>query len=120
MHIAVVVALRHGITWQTLNTVLRRVSGFMNGVVGGRQHMQSLTFEIFKGEDRVGEGFVLYRPDRPLLSLKGANLVARAAPSLNLSTVDAIHYKIPETNTKLIFGFFGTFPEVPTKKVLLI
>ena len=107
VHIGVAAALRHGITWQLLNTVLRRVSSFMNGVVGGRQHMQALTFEISKGGDRVGEGFVLYRPDPPVLSLKDANLVARAAPSLELSTVNATHYKIPETNTKLIFGFFG-------------
>lgn len=111
VHIGVGAALRHGITWQILNTVLRRVSNFMNGVVGGRQHMQALTFEISEGGDRVGEGFVLYRFDPPLLSLKDANdtefLVARAALSLNLSTVNAIHYKIPDTNTKLVFGFFG-------------
>ena len=107
VHIGVAAALRHGVTWQLLNTVLRRVSGFMNGVVGGRQHMQALTFEISKGGDRVGEGFVLYRPDPPLLNLKDAILVARAAPSLELSTVNATHYKIPDTNTKLVFGFFG-------------
>ena len=111
VHIGVAAALRHSITWQLLNTVLRRVSGFMNGVVGGRQHMQALTFEISKGGDRMGEGFVLYRPDPPLLSLKDANergrLVARAAPSLSLSTVNATHYRIPNTDTNLVFGFFG-------------
>ena len=113
VHIGVAAALRDAITWQLLNTVLRRVSGFMNGVVGGRQHMQALTFEISEGEggDRVGEGFVLYRPGPPLLSLQDANetelLVARAAPSLELSTVDAIHYRIPDTNWKLVFGFFS-------------
>ena len=113
--IGVVAALRHGITWQILNTVLRRVSGFMNGVVGGRQHMQALTFEISRGGDRVGEGFVLYRPGHPLLGLKDNEtepLVARAAPSLNLSTVNATHYQIPDTNIKLVFGFFGdTIPD---------
>ena len=107
VHIGVAAALRHGITWQLLNTVLRRVSGFMNGVVGGRQHMQALTFEISKGGNRVGEGFVLYHPDSPVPSLKDAILVARATPSLELSTVNATHYIIPDTNTKLVFGFFG-------------
>ena len=111
VHVGVAAALRHSITWQTLDTVLRRVSGFMNGGVGGRQQMESLTLEIFKGGDRVGEGFVLYRPDAPLLNLKDPNeielLVARAAPSLDLSTVNSTHYIIPHTNTKLVFGFFG-------------
>ena len=112
VHIGIAAAQRHGITWQILNTVLRRVSDFMNGVVGGRQHMQPLIFEIFKGGDRVGEGFVFYRSDPPQLSLNDADLVARAARSLNLSTVNAIHYKIPDTNTKLVFGFFGdTIPD---------
>lgn len=108
VHIGVVAALRHGITWQILDTVLRRVSDFMNGAVGGRQHMQALNFEVSKGGNRVGEGFVLYRPNPPLFRLKDANdtelLVSR---SLNLSTVNAIHYRIPDTNTKLVFGFFG-------------
>ena len=102
VHIGVAAALRRGITWELLNIVLRRLSGFMNGVVGGRQHMQALTFEVSKGGDRVGEGFVLYRPDPPRLSLK-----ARAAPSLELSPVNSTHYRIPNTNTKLVFGFFG-------------
>ena len=102
VHIGVAAALHHGITWQLLDVVLRRVSGFMNGVVGGRQHMQALTFEVTKGGDRVGEGFVLYRPDPPRLSLK-----ARAAPSLELSPVNSTHYRIPNSNTKLVFGFFG-------------
>ena len=113
VRIGVAAALRHGITWQLLNVVLRRVSGFMNGAVGG---MQALTFEISKSGDRVGEGFVLYRPDLPLLGLNGAKetdlLLARAAPSLELSTVNATHYKIPNTNLKLVFGFFGdTIPD---------
>ena len=111
VQIGVAAALRHGITWQLLNAVLRKVSGFMNGDVGGRQHMQALTYEISKGGDRVGEGFVLYRRDPALLSLKDADetepLVARAAPSLELSPVNATHYRIPDTNTKLVFGFFG-------------
>ena len=113
VHIGVAAALRDGISWQLLNTVLRRVSGFMNGGVGGRQHMQALTFEISEGEggDRVGEGFVLYRAGPPLLGLQDVNetelLVARAAPSLGLSTLDAIHYTIPDTNTKLVFGYLG-------------
>ena len=80
VRIGVAAAVRHAISWQDLDTALRKVSGFMNGDVGGSQHMQELTFEISKGGNRVGEGFVL--SDAPPIDLKDADdtglLLARA------------------------------------------
>ena len=55
--------LNQPISWAQLAWTLRQVSQFMNGaLVPGGQHMQELSFEIFAGESRLGNGFVFHYP----------------------------------------------------------
>lgn len=119
VQIGVTAVQRHGISWRQLDAVLRQVSTYMNGGLGeGQPHMQELSFEITIDATRVGEGLVSYRPSRssssrdpPPASMKDANdtkfLSALPDPSPNASAVNAIHFRIPNTPFKLIFGFLG-------------
>ena len=127
VQLGVAAVRHHGISWQQLDDVLRQVSNYMNGGPGeGRPHLQELSFEIIVNAIRVGEGLVLYRPAGgfisqypPPASLKDANdtkvVLALTNPSLNASTVNGIHYQIPNTLFKLKFGFFGD--PIPTSEV---
>ena len=119
VQISVTAVVRHGLSWRQLSSVLRQTSSFMNGHPGGGQpHMQELAFEIIENGTRVGEGLVSYRPSRgiqsqdfSMVNLKNANdttlLVAPTDLSLDTPTANAIHFQIPNTPFKLIFGFLG-------------
>ena len=119
VQIGVAAVLPRGISWQQLDDVLRQVSSFMNGDMGSSvSHLQELSFEIAKDATKVGEGFVSYLPSHSFQSghllpvnptdANDTNFqLARTDPSLNASTVNAIHFKVPDTPIKLIFGFFG-------------
>ncbi|CAF9911181.1 hypothetical protein IMSHALPRED_009959 [Imshaugia aleurites] len=55
--------LNRHISWAQLAWTLRQVSQFMNGgPAPGGQHMQELSFEIFAGEGKIGDGFIFYYP----------------------------------------------------------
>lgn len=119
VYIGVIAILSHGVSWQQLHAVLRQAFRFMNGDLGDhRPHMQELSFEIIMVGTKIGEGFVIYHPSHGFQSREStpvnpenANdttlLLAPTDPSLNTSTANAIHFKIPNTPFKLIIGFLG-------------
>ena len=124
IQIGVTAILRHEISWQRLDSVLRQTSSFMNGdPTPIQQHMQELSFQIINDGILIGEGLISYRPPRRLRSrdpstgnLKGTELlVLPTGPSLNVSTLNAIPFRIPGTSFKLFFGFLGD--AIPAERV---
>ena len=124
VQIGITAVLRHKISWQQLDTVLRQTSSFMNGdPTPSQQHMQELAFQIINDGVLIGEGLISYHPPRRIRSrdpttenLKGTELlVLPTDPSLNGSTLNAIPFRIPGTPYKLFFGFLGD--PIPAERV---
>ena len=116
LQIGVTAIVRHGISWQRLDFVLRQTSSFMNGdPTHRRQHMMELSFQIVEDGTTIGDGLVSYRPSRRLRSRDPSTekskdtelLVLPADPSLDVSTSNAIPFRIPGTPFELEFGFLG-------------
>ncbi len=117
VQIDVTAAVRHGISWQQLNSILRQVSSFMNGDVDRRPHMQELLFEVLKDGTKTGEGLISYHPSHgiqsrdPTPAPKNTNdtklLLALTDPSIDTQTGNAFHFPIPNTPFILIIGFLG-------------